>query len=54
MVSESVADLMSEGEAPPEALAERRYSGEVRVRVPPEVHRSLALAIFRLTHEQEK
>ena len=43
VVSESVADLMSEGEAPPEALAERRYSGEFRVRIPPEVHRSLAL-----------
>ena len=43
VVAESVADLKSEGEAPPEALAERRYSGEFRVRIPPEVHRSLAL-----------
>lgn len=43
VVAESVADLVSEGEEPPEALAERRYSGEFRVRIPPEVHRSLAL-----------
>ena len=43
VVAESVASLISEGEAPPEALAERRYSGEFRVRIPPEVHRSLAL-----------
>ena len=43
LVAESVADLMTEGVAPPEALAERRYSGEFRVRIPPEVHRSLAL-----------
>ena len=43
VIAESVAELVSEGEAPPEALAERRYSGEFRVRIPPEVHRSLAL-----------
>ena len=43
VVAESVADLVSGGEPPPEALAERRYSGEFRVRIPPEVHRSLAL-----------
>ena len=32
VVAESVADLKSEGEAPPEALAERGYRGEFRDR----------------------
>jgi predicted HicB family RNase H-like nuclease len=32
------------GEQVPEALAEKNYSGEFRVRIPPMVHRQLALA----------
>jgi predicted HicB family RNase H-like nuclease len=43
MVSEAVADMQSTGETVPEPLAERHYSGEFRVRIPPEVHRALAL-----------
>jgi predicted HicB family RNase H-like nuclease len=43
MVSEAVADMQSTGETVPEPLAERRYSGEFRVRIPPGVHRALAL-----------
>ena len=43
MVSEAVADMQSTGETVPEPLAERHYSGEFRVRIPPEVHRSLTL-----------
>lgn len=43
MVSEAVADMQSTGEIVPEPLAERHYSGEFRVRIPPEVHRALAL-----------
>ena len=39
-----VADLQANGEPVPEALAEKRYSGEFRVRIPPQVHRELALA----------
>jgi len=31
------------GELAPVPLAMKRYSGEFRVRIPPEVHRSLAL-----------
>lgn len=43
MVSEAVADMQSSGETVPEPLAEKNYSGEFRVRIPPEVHRALAL-----------
>jgi predicted HicB family RNase H-like nuclease len=43
MVSEAVADMQTAGETVPEPLAERHYSGEFRVRIPPEVHRALAL-----------
>ncbi|MFZ1642450.1 MAG: toxin-antitoxin system HicB family antitoxin [Candidatus Contendobacter sp.] len=43
MVSEAVADMQSTGETVPEPLSERHYSGEFRVRIPPEVHRALAL-----------
>ena len=38
-----VADLRAGGEPIPAALAERRYSGEFRLRIPPQVHRALAL-----------
>ena len=43
LINEAVADLQSAGEPVPEALAEKHYSGQFRVRVPPEVHRALAL-----------
>jgi predicted HicB family RNase H-like nuclease len=43
VVAEVVADLQASGEAVPEALAEKHYSGEFRVRIPPLVHRNLAL-----------
>lgn len=38
-----VADMETAGEAVPEPVAERHYSGEFRVRIPPAVHRSLVL-----------
>ena len=38
-----MADLRASGEPVPDAIAERRYSGELRVRIPPLVHRQLAL-----------
>lgn len=38
-----VADMREQGEKIPEALAERRYSGEFKVRIPPELHRNLAI-----------
>lgn len=43
MVAEPVADLQANGEPAPDPLAEKKYSGEFRVRIPPHVHRSLAL-----------
>ena len=43
VVADSVADLRASGEEVPAPLAERHYSGEFRVRIPPEVHRSLAM-----------
>jgi predicted HicB family RNase H-like nuclease len=43
LVAETVADLQANDEAVPEPLADKRYSGEFRVRIPPELHRALAL-----------
>lgn len=43
VVAEAVADMRANGEEVPPALAEKHYSGEFRVRIPSEVHRSLAL-----------
>lgn len=43
VVAEVVADLKASGEFVPAPLAEKRYSGEFRVRIPPELHRSLAM-----------
>lgn len=43
VVAEAVADMESTGEAVPAPLAEKHYSGEFRVRIPPEVHRALAM-----------
>jgi predicted HicB family RNase H-like nuclease len=43
VAAEAVSDMLANGEAVPGALAEKRYSGEFRVRIPPLVHRSLAM-----------
>lgn len=43
VVAESVADMSANGEEVPVPLAEKRFSGEFRVRIPPEVHRALAM-----------
>ena len=43
VVADVVADMQASGEPVPEALAEKNYSGEFRVRIPPMVHRQLAL-----------
>lgn len=42
-VREAVKDMVAAGEPVPVALAVKHYSGEFRVRIPPQVHRSLAL-----------
>ena len=43
IVAEVVEDMQANGEAIPEALASRHFSGKFMVRVPPEVHRRLAV-----------
>ncbi len=43
LVREVVDDMVANGEDPPEALAERSYSGRFNLRLPPSVHRQLAL-----------
>ncbi len=42
-VAEVVTDMLSNGEPVPQPLAEKHYSGEFRVRIPPLLHRSLAV-----------
>ena len=42
VISEVVVDMQAAGEAIPEALAEKKYSGRFMVRVPSLVHRALA------------
>ena len=41
-VAQVVKDMRATGEEVPSPLAEKHYSGEFRVRIPPEVHRALA------------
>jgi predicted HicB family RNase H-like nuclease len=43
VVADVVADMLANDETVPGALAEKNYSGEFRVRIPPMVHRQLAL-----------
>ena len=43
VVADVVTDMQASGEAVPEPLAEKHYSGEFRVRIPPQLHRALAL-----------
>ncbi len=43
IVDEVVADIRSNGETPPTPMSSRSFSGKFLVRVPPEVHRELAM-----------
>jgi predicted HicB family RNase H-like nuclease len=43
VVADVVVDMQASGEPVPDALAEKSYSGEFRVRIPPMLHRQLAL-----------
>jgi predicted HicB family RNase H-like nuclease len=43
VVSLAVRDMLENAEPVPAPLSEKNYSGEFRVRIPPQVHRSLAM-----------
>jgi predicted HicB family RNase H-like nuclease len=43
LVADVVADMRASGEAVPEPLAERTYSGKFQTRIPSELHRMLAI-----------
>ena len=43
LVEDAVKDMRKQGEDVPEPIASRHYSGKFIVRVPPQVHRKLAI-----------
>ena len=43
IVAEIIKDMNENGEEPPLPIAVKHYSGKLMVRVPPDVHRSLAI-----------
>ena len=43
VVAEVISDMQSSNEPVPEPLATRQYSGTFTVRIPPDVHRRLAI-----------
>ena len=43
LVADVVEDMLGNDEQPPKPIADRAYSGKFIVRVPPEMHRALAM-----------
>jgi predicted HicB family RNase H-like nuclease len=43
LVSEVISDMLKNGESVPEPLSAKHFSGKFMVRVPPDVHRQLAI-----------
>ena len=43
VVADIIADMEETGEAIPEAISDRSFSGKFQVRLPPEAHRKLAI-----------
>ncbi len=43
LVAQVVDELVTSGELVPEPLADRQFSGEFRLRIPPALHRALAM-----------
>ncbi len=43
MVAEVIADMEANGEPTPEPISTKKYSGNFLIRIPPELHRRLAL-----------
>ncbi|MBN3857131.1 toxin-antitoxin system HicB family antitoxin [Paraburkholderia sp. Ac-20340] len=48
LVAETVKEMEASGEKVPDPIADRKYSGEFKVRIPPEAHRALVIQ----AHEQ--
>jgi predicted HicB family RNase H-like nuclease len=42
-ITDAVADICTSSKEIPEPLADKRYNGEFRVRIPPELHHALAM-----------
>ena len=43
LVGQVVADMIANGETPPEPIADKQYSGKFQIRISPEKHRKLAI-----------
>lgn len=43
LVDETVADMQNNNEPIPQPLSERQYSGKFNIRIPPALHRALAI-----------
>ena len=43
VVEKVIKDMETSGESPPEPISCRKFSGKFVVRIPPEIHRSLAI-----------
>lgn len=43
VVEETIRDMKNSGESPPLPLSGRKFSGKFMVRIPPEIHRKLAI-----------
>lgn len=43
VVEDVIKDMESNGESPPDPLSCRKFSGKFVVRIPPEIHRKLAI-----------
>lgn len=43
IVSETIQDLMNNNEPIPTPFSEKKYSGQFRIRITPDLHRSLAI-----------
>jgi len=43
VVEDVIKEMMDSGESPPDPLSDRKFSGKFVVRIPPEIHRTLAI-----------
>ena len=43
LIKEVAADMLAQGELLPQPLAEHEFSGKFQIRIPPEIHRFIAI-----------